>query len=170
MNMVEEYIEKQNRIILDDREKTLISLGLFYKEYSPDNTGSSIYSQCEYVNGDKRYYKESAIKVTDEEYELIISKAKQVEKIKGKEEQAELNKESCMSTRIAFVLRSVGWTIGLIYVVFSLFADIVSGSFFLTLIALGVSAINLIMFYALASILDYLAELTSVVRTGFKYK
>lgn len=56
MNKVEQYIKKQNKIISKDMEKTLIALGLTDKEYSPDNRKSWEYSECDYVNGEKRRY------------------------------------------------------------------------------------------------------------------
>ena len=71
MNKVEQYLEKQNKIILEDREKTLISLGLTDKEYSPDNIESREFPKYNYINGEKKYYKEVAIQVTDEEYALF---------------------------------------------------------------------------------------------------
>ena len=102
MNKVEQYIEKQNKIILEDREKTLIALGLIEKEYAPenDNRESYRYPKYDYLNGEKRYYKEVAIKVTDEEYALILSKVKQVEEIKAKEEQERQRERNKVSNRV----------------------------------------------------------------------
>ncbi len=197
MNKVEEYIEKQNRIILKDREKTLISLGLIDKEYSPDNRERWAYSKYDYVDGEKRYYKEVPIKVTDEEYELIISKAKQVEEIKTKEEQERQKEQSKTSyrvtkkwmpvfekqknegesneeeddgkSRIASILRIVAWLIGILSVLLGIFLAVEMEIFLPVIIAFGAGAIEMLMFYAIAAVLEYLAELTAIARNGFKY-
>ena len=200
MNKVEQYIEKQNKIILEDREKTLIALGLTDKEYSPDNRESWQYSKYDYVNGEKRYYKEVAIQVTDEEYALILSKAKQVEEIKAKEEQERQREQNKVSYRvikkwipvfekpksewsspseekkvdngrskIASILRTVAWVMGILAFISGIIIAFGTGNFLPVLITLGAGAMEMLLFYALAAILDYLAELTSIARNGFKY-
>lgn len=103
MNKVEQFIKEQNKIILEDREKTLIALGLTEKEYAPDDKDLiSIweYPKYDYVNDEKKYYREVAIKVTDEEYALILSKAKQVEEIMAKEKQNQQNEENDISHNV----------------------------------------------------------------------
>lgn len=198
MNKIEEYIEKQDKIILEDREKNLIALGLTEKVYSPDNRESWQYSKYDYVNGEKKFYKEVAIHVTDEEYTLILSKAKQVENIKLKEDQAKQKEQNRTSYRIikkwipvfqkpasewsspseevdngrskiASMLRTVAWILGILSIISGIVIAFGTENFLPILIALGVGAIEMLMFYALASILDYLAELTAIVRNGFKY-
>ncbi len=199
MNKVEQYIEKQNKIILEDREKTLISLALTEKEYSPDNRETWQYSKYDYVNGEKKYYKEVAIKVTDEEYALILSKAKQVEEIKAKEEQERQKERSKTSYRmikkwipvfekpksewslpseekvddgrskIAFVLRTVAWIIGMLLFISGIVIAFGTETFLPILITIGVGTMEMLMFYALAAVLDYLAELTSIAKNGYKY-
>ena len=82
---IEAYFSKQNRIIQEDREKTLIQLGLVEKEYSPDGSKSWKYDKIDYVGGEQKYYREIPMKVTDEEYALIIEKAEQVNAIHRKE-------------------------------------------------------------------------------------
>lgn len=42
-------------------------------------------------------------------------------------------------------------------------------NFLPVLTTLGAGVMEMLMFYSLAAILDYLAELTSIVRNGFKY-
>ncbi|MDD6488933.1 MAG: hypothetical protein PUG48_03850 [Clostridia bacterium] len=200
MNKVEKYIEKQNKIILEDREKTLIALGLSEKEYSPDNRENWKYSKYDYVNGEKKYYREVAIQVTDEEYALILSKAKQVEEIKSKEEQERQNernkvsyrvikkwipvfektKSECSSlseeekvdngrSKIASILRTVAWIIGILAIISGIVIAFGAKNFLPILITFGVGTMEILMFYALAAILDYLAELTSIAKNGFKY-
>ncbi len=201
MNKVDQYIEKQNKIILEDREKILIALGLTDKEYSPDNRESWQYSKYDYVHGEKRYYKEVAIQVTDEEYALILSKAKQVEEIKAKEEQERQRERNKVSYRvikkwipvfekpksewstpseeeekvdngkskIASILRTVAWIMGILAFISGIIIAFGTDNFLPVLITLGAGAMEMLMFYALAAILDYLAELTSIARNGFKY-
>lgn len=200
MNKVEQYIKKQNKVISEDREKTLIALGLTDKEYSPDNRKSWEYSECDYINGEKRYYKEVAVQVTDEEYQLILSKAKQVEEIKAKEEQERQKERNKVSYRvikkwipvfekpksewsspseeenvdngrskIASILRTVAWIIGIIAVIAGIVVAFGTDNFLSVLLTFSTGAIGMLLFYALAAILDYLAELTAIARNGFKY-
>ena len=200
MNKIEMYLEKQNKIILEDREKNLIELGLTEKEYSPDGKESYKYPKYEYLNGEKKYYREVAIKVTDEEYVLLLSKAKQVEEIKTKEElerQKERNrasykvikkwipvfekaksegaslneedKEDNGKSKVATVLRVVAWIIGIVAVISGIATSCGTDSILPILSTLGIGAIEMLMFYALAAVLDYLAELTSIARNGYKY-
>ena len=200
MNKVEQYIEKQNKIILEDRDKTLIALGLTEKEYSPDNRESWKYSKYDYVNGEKKYYREVAIQVTDEEYALILSKVKQVEEIEVKEEQERQKERNRVSYRvikkwipvfekpksewsspsgeekidngrseIASILRTVAWIIGILAVISGIVIAFGTKNFLPVLITFGAGAMEVLMFYALAAILDYLAELTSIARNGYKY-
>ncbi len=200
MNKIEQYIEKQDKIILEDREKTLIALGLIEKEYSPDNRESWQYPKYDYVNGEKKYYKEVAIRATDEEYALILSKAKQVEDIRAREEQErqkERNKTSHGTikkwipvfekpkselsspseekkiddgkSKIASILRTVAWIICILSFISGIVIAFGTESVLPVLLTFGAGAMEMLMFYALASILDYLAELTSIARNGFKY-
>lgn len=200
MNRIEQYIEKQNKIILEDREKTLIALGLTEKEYSPDNRESWKYPKYDFDKGEKKYYREVAIQVTDEEYALILSKAKQVEEIKAKEEDERQKKQKMASykvikkwipvfekpksewslpneeekadngrSKIASILRTVAWIIGLFAVISGIVTAFGTESILPVLITFGAGAMEMLVFYALADILDYLAELTSIARNGFKY-
>lgn len=105
MSKVEEYIKKQNKVILEDREKTLIALGLTEKEYSPDYKEDFNHKKYDFINGERRYYRDVAIKVTDEEYELIISKAKQVEAIKAKEEEKLKDAQKKKHTKVIKVVK-----------------------------------------------------------------
>ncbi len=199
MNKVEQFIEKQNKIISEDREKTLIALGLTEKEYSPNNREGRQYPKCDYLNGEKKYYREVAIHVTDEEYALILAKIEQVEHIKMKEEQARQKEQNRTSYRtvkkwipifekpksewastekkeadngrskIAPILRTVAWVLGIVSIILGIVAYFETESPLPFLISLGGGGIEMLMFYVLASILDYLAELTSIARYGFKY-
>lgn len=195
------FLEAQNKIILEDREKTLIELGLTEKEYSPDGKESYLYSKYDYVSGEKKYYRDIAISVTDDEYELILSKVKQVEDIRAKEEKIKLREISRKSnnatkkwipifekpkdessyieekkpidngkSKMASVIRGSSWTISIIALLFCIFLSINSKNIFPIVIVLCADAIYEIVAYTGAAILDYLAELTSIARNGFKYK
>ena len=83
MSKLGRYLQEQDRIIREDREKTLIALGLTEKEYGD----SRQHTQWDYINGEKRYYREIAIEVTDEEYALILSKTRQVEEIQQRDKE-----------------------------------------------------------------------------------
>ena len=86
MGTIESYFSKQNKIIKENRDKTLIKLGIIEKEYSPDGNKSWKYDKIDYVGGEQMYYREIPMNVSDEEYALIIEKAEQVEAIQQREE------------------------------------------------------------------------------------
>lgn len=61
-----------------EKQNTLIQLGLYEKEYSPDITYSEEYPCYENENTDHygKYYKAVPLEVTDEEYQIIKKYAK----------------------------------------------------------------------------------------------
>ena len=199
MNKIEQYIEKQNKIILEDREKTLLALGLTEKEYSPDDFKTYKYPEIDYVNGEKKYYRNVAIKVTDEEFALILSKAKQVEEIKRKEEQEREKQRNKVSYKIikkwipvfekpkneslfgddkeqvdtgkskaAKNIRITYYVLLAIAFIGAIILSITEEINILPYVAIG-GLVESVLVEGLASILDYLAELTSIARNGFKY-
>ena len=199
MNKVDQYIENQNKIILEDRENTLIALGLVEKEYSPHTAETWKYPKYEYVNGEKRYYREVAIQVTDEEYALIVSKANQVEAIKNKKEQEQLakwkkgasvavkkwipifekpkgefylqsetNRSDTGRSVAARSIRIICYTLFLIALVGAIIFDISKRSIISPFVVIA-ELLGIVFVEGLASILDYLAELTAIARNGFKY-
>ena len=163
-NRIEKFLKEQDRIIDEDRQNTLISLGLTEKEFSPDGKQSHYYPDCTYVDGEKRYYREVAMTVSDEEYALIVSKAEQAEAIRLKNEQPESGK-----SKIASYLRICAWVIcvllGFVGIVVSIEAESILN---LLVYALG-AALEVLMFYYYAEVLDSLAELKAIAKGGFKY-
>ncbi len=199
MKKLEAFLAEKDEIIKEDRDKTLTSLGLTEKEYSPDDVGTWKYPQSEFVNGEIKYYREVPIKVTDEEYAQIIEKINQVEAIKSKEKaklQEERDRRSAVTVKkwipvftkpkpdlavsdnekpddgrstLALVLRIVSSLGGIIAVIAGIAVSVNKDNIVPALITAG-SAISLILiFYTFAAILDYLAELTSIARNGYKY-
>jgi len=196
MNKVEQYLQKCDKLISEDREKTLISLGLTEKEYSPDFKESREYNKCDYVNGEKRYYKDVAISVSDEEYELITRKAKEVEAIRDREAQksAFVSKTSVVvkknlspvfklkkydnptndpeseddgTSGVAYILRIVAWILMIFTAItglVALFEDGLTG-----IVVIGAGLMEMLILYALAAALDYLAEIAATLRNGFKF-
>lgn len=194
---LDEYLAKQDKIIQDDREKTLISLGLTEKEYAPDGEHSSWkYPEYEYRNGEKRYYRNVAIHVTDEEWALLLNKIQQVEEIKAREQAAWQQKTTKSVIRkwvpnyappkkvdwageekpsasgkspIARVIRWFAWlsAIGLLIAgIIALFTD----DLYISFAALSASAATeLVLFLAIAEALDVLAELRAIALQGVKY-
>ena len=191
------FLASQDKIILEDRQKTLISLGLTEKEYAPVGEHSTWkYPNYEYRNGEKQYYREVAIQVTDQEWELILDKLAKVQEIKEREQAAWKQKNKKPVTRkwlpnysvpkktnwageeqpapsgkspIARVLRWFAWigAIGLFIVgIAMIFIDELYGAF-ATLA--GSAAVELVLFLAIAEALDTLAELRAIARQGFKY-
>lgn len=202
MGAIETYLLIQNRIIQEDRDKTLIKLGIVEKEYSPDGKKSWKYDKIDYVGGEQKYYREIPMKVSDEEYAVIIEKAGQVEAIQRKEElekereqarqkssymvmkrwlpifekpisewtsEDDKNKTETGKSKIATILRVVAWLSCIFLVIFGIASAASAESFVLALLYFGIGGMTLLIQYALASILDYLAELTAIARNGFKY-
>ncbi len=75
--MVREFLEKKRQKIEAEKEKnkveTLISLGLYEVEYSPDGEQTSEYNLGKWDEeaGKTRYYKKVPVDVSEEEYEEI---------------------------------------------------------------------------------------------------
>ena len=192
MNKVEEFIEKQDKIIKEARDKTLIELGLFEKEYAPDGKESYLYPKRDYGN---RYYREVAISVTDEEFNIILEKVEKVKGIKAKNEAmresrhhkgrivkrwlpifakakdsnnngGEEEHDDGISKK-ATIIRIVYYLL----VVLALFASGFLNEDFkmgwLYVLIGGVA--GALPIEGMISILDYLAELLAIMRSGYKY-
>lgn len=193
-NRIEKFLKEQDRIIDEDRQNTLISLGLTEKEFSPDGKQSHYYPDCTYVDGEKRYYREVAMTVSDEEYALIVSKAEQAEAIRLKNEQQKNSVNSRLTvkkwlpvfeapkdgsvqneqpetgkSKIASYLRICAWVIcvllGFVGIVVSIEAESILN---ILVYALG-ATLEVLMLYYYAEVLDSLAELKAIAKGGFKY-
>jgi hypothetical protein len=169
MNKVEQYIEEQNKIIQEDKEQTLIALGLVEKEYSPYENYDSDYPEYEFVDGKSRYYRLVAIKVTDEEYERVLSKKRQAKQIK--KELEILNNEDCDANNYkspaAKVLRIVYYILFVVAIIGALILNSKEEINIIPYVIIG-GIVEMVFVEALASILDYLAELTYIARNNNK--
>ncbi len=196
-DQVKKYIEAQRSIIERDKEKRLIEFGVTEKEYAPDNQRSYTYDMCEEVDGETKYYRIVAAKVTDEEYAEILENDRQIDLIfaREKEKEASLNapgeeekkwvpvyelpsgedkdtergykkgKSSCATT-----LRVLAWIIFIVVSIVGLITGVDADEGWITFVCIGSGLLNMLFFYALAEILDRLAELTAIARNGIKYK
>ena len=196
MNKLQAFLKTQDDIIAADRAQTLIALGLTEKEYAPDNLSSREYPKEEWVGGEKRFYREVAISVSDEEYAQILAKTAEVEAIRKKNAAVETKKRNAKTEKqwlpifempqqrdengrpiaaeetgrckLAFLLRvlalailAVGLISGLVLLNESVF------SFLTTAIA---TVVEVLLLYAVAEILDYLATLSAVAKQGYHYR
>ena len=199
MSRVSEFLQEQDKIIANDREKTLISLGLFEKEYSPNGGFSRSYPKYDIVNGEKCYYREVAIEVTEEEWQAITEKAKVVSEIRAREDEEERKARAEMAKKrgvrddlilpnfvaeeknengdievkgrsgLSTPLRVMAFVLALLYVVGGIaawcrgceeqFANYIANA-----------ALNFLVFFALAEILDRLATLVAMGKAGFHIK
>lgn len=199
MSKVSEFLQEQEKIIAADREKTLIALGLFEKEYSPNGGFSRLYPKYDVVDGEKHYYREVAITVTEEEWQAITEKTKIVSEIRMREEederkaraemakkhgirddlilpnfvpeQANVNEEKEKKGRsgLSFPLRIMAFVLALWYVVGGIIAWC-GGHEEQFVNYIANAALNFLVFYALAEILDRLAMLTTMGQEGFHIK
>ena len=197
---VKKYLDGQDSIIEKYKEKKLIELGLTEKEYAPENQGSYIYNKSEIVDGEKRYYRYVAIKVTDEEYELILQKEKQIDEI-YESENKKMQREGIISEKkrdkkwvpvyelpvdegsetadagykdgkstCANVLRIFAWIIMLIVGIGGIISGLDAEDFLITLACFVAGGINMTIMFAIAEVLDRLAEISAIARNGMKYK
>lgn len=83
----------------EEKRKNLISLGLYDKVYSPDNTYSDEFylSEWDDENSRNKYYKIETIEITDEEYQ-------EVKKYIKKEENKENNSIATLLTVFAWII------------------------------------------------------------------
>lgn len=91
----------------EEKQKTLIELGLFEKVYSPDNKQSEEFPFYEWDDGTptSRYYKEVPIEITDEEYQ-------EVKKYLKKEDETKNNPIATGLTFIAWAVIICGFVAG----------------------------------------------------------
>lgn len=91
--------EAEQKKYEEEKQKTLIELGLFEKVYSPNDNYSEEYSSYEWdsANSTNKYYKKVTIEITDEEYQ-------EVKKYSKKEETTENNPIATALTVIAWVI------------------------------------------------------------------
>ena len=92
----------------DEKQKTLIELGLFEKIYSPDDNYSEEYSSCEWdsANSTNKYFKKVPVEITDEEYQ-------EVKKYSKKEETTENNPIVTALSVIAWIVFIGGFIAGI---------------------------------------------------------
>lgn len=91
--------------------------------------------------------------------------AKKVEEIKAKEEQ----KEDDGRSKLARNLRVGTWILNIFAIIIGIVGAIQTESIFAILVSLGAVSIQTFVYTVLAAILDYLAEITSIARNGYKY-
>ena len=100
--------ETEKRQYEREKKETLIKLGLYEKEYSPNNIWSSEYSfpQWDEKSMTTKYYKRVPCEVTDEEYQEI-KKCSKDNKIR--EEKTDLDESQ--NNKIAIALTVIAWII-----------------------------------------------------------
>lgn len=105
----------------EEKQSTLIELGLCEKVYSPDNNYSEEFSWSEWdsVNSTNRYYKVVAVEITDEEYE-------EVKKYFRREDTTESNPIATALMIIAWVVFAGGFIAGILLGN----VEVVKGSYF----------------------------------------
>ena len=199
MTSLERYFKAQDKIIAEDKEKTLIALGIVEKEYAPDGKSTYLYSKYDYIDGEKRYYREIAANISDEEYAEVLRKKELVEAIQAKERQERERKyanqranlvkkwvpvfekpksewddpdkkdvQPTGKSKVAAILSGLAWIsliLGAISGIILLFAEPITGG-----IVIGSVFVESIFLFALAEILNNLAEQTAIMRGGMIYK
>lgn len=113
---VKQFLDEQKNIERQKYEekklKTLIDLGLFEKEYSPDAGYSDEYpySDWDSETSTNKYYKKVPFEVSDEEYEEIKRHTNKTEK-----DESKGNSIAIALTAIAVIIYIVGFIAGIAY-------------------------------------------------------
>ena len=188
MDKIEEYLEKQRKVILEDREETLISLGLFEKEYSPNGKYHYQYKEYDLADGEKRYYRKKALPVTEEQWAEIVSLHEKTSEIQARKEQ-EREKRSKYSVSVptkkwipVFVKNEEGRegksqiakVIRVIAIVFAILGGCIGvieifDEFFVGIVMLTGVVVSVLLLLAVSEILSYSAELLAIAREGVKF-
>ena len=95
--LVQNYIKKQDENTEKAKNALLISLGLFEKVYSDEDTPSREYPESELVANKVKYYKKVAVQISDEEYAEILKYQKQA--------------STKMSNKISNIFKVLAWFI-----------------------------------------------------------
>ena len=192
MDKVEAFLRKQHKTIKEERDRVLIELGLCEKEYYQYEGYSPDYPEYEQVNGVDVHFRYVPIEVTEEQWKAIVFSVKKVEEVKeivnqSKEgaqimypirygsnsyEDYDLAKKLDLGeSNIATMIRGFGWFFAVSGVIGGLIPIDSGGieSIIFLIACILFSAVILITSHALASILDYLASLTAIIRCGFKF-
>ena len=170
MTAVERYVQEQNKIIAKDKIETLTALGIVEKEYSPNGLWSGVYNKSEIVNGEKKYFREVAAKVTDEEYVLILQKATQVQEIQLKREKKRIEVADSYDTAedressLAKKLRIASWLICITAIIGAIIITMKTENLAVFIGVLLLAVIELLLCYSLAEILDHLKEIAYYTR------
>ena len=115
----------------EEKEKTLIELGLYEKVYSPDNTYSEEFSSSEWNSVDltTKYFKKVPIEITDVEFEEVKRYATQT--YENKNNAFENNSVAKALTIIAYFAIIVGFISCFIFSFAYLCVGLISGTIFL---------------------------------------
>ncbi|MBP3378348.1 MAG: hypothetical protein J6L96_06335 [Clostridia bacterium] len=192
MDKVEAFLRKQHKTIKEERDRVLIELGLCEKEYYQYEGYSEDYPEYEQINGVDVHFRYVPIEVTEEQWKAIVFSVKKVEEVKEIANQSKggpniiypirygsnsyedydlANKLDLGESKIANIIRGFGWFFAVAGVIGGLIPIDSGGieSIIFLIVCVLFSAIILVMSHALASILEYLASLTAIIRCGFKF-
>lgn len=102
--------EAEKKKYEEDKQKTLIELGLFEKVYSPNNEYSEefCFSEWDSSNLTSKYYKKVPIEITDEEYQEVKKYSKKFIDVSAN------NPISAILKVIAVIVYIVGFIAGII--------------------------------------------------------
>ena len=156
MKSLEEFMKEQDSVIREHREKTLINAGLVERKYSPDNKASYEYPHCEYdSNGDKRYYRDVAIKITDEQWQEVLEKNDAIK-------QMEMRKLPKIIKATSWIMSIIIWIVGLTSSVTEEHywgRNTVEFNIYPLIYAVGISVVILLAAYFASAVLYYLSRL-----------
>ena len=139
--LVEEFLKKQAKESEKKKKALLDDLGLYEKEYSPDNKQSAEYPESEWDdNNSTRYFKKVPIDISDKEFSEVL---------KYQCLTQATNKEST----IAILFKAIAFIIFLICEIVWFVTTICDGDFECNVLFWSVVAIN---FFVLGEILQLL--------------
>lgn len=189
MDKVEAFLRKQHKTIKEERDRVLIELGLCEKEYYQYDGYSEDYPEYEQINGVDVHFRYVPIEVTEEQWKAIVFSVKKVEEAKGIVAKKTSDRKTLLPRRygssdsvnfnwtnkldlgeskVANVIKAISAVLGVFMIIAGIITSGETGSAVPFLIFVATAAINLLLSCTIASVLEYLASLTAVIRGGFE--
>ena len=115
--LVEEYLTKKANekanAELEKKNKLLIDLGLFEKEYSDHYSPEFPYIEST-DSGTAKYFRRTPVEVSDSEYEEILKYQKDINNVNNTVKAVEKNKIATVFKVLAWIIFIVGFIVGII--------------------------------------------------------
>lgn len=137
-NEIQELVNKKSKLNANEKKDLLFSLGLFEKKYSQDNHSTNEYPYQDFDGKVTKYYKFSALDISDEDYKKILLLQAQKEQLENNVKDKDDNVFKYISYIISLFIFVIYFAIGLKAIfnydsdgVIIMFSGFVSGCLFI---------------------------------------